>query len=94
MAYGVGNAMHDVFVKGYMSSAENRYYDKYAYYVYQIPGVGRMASMRDDKRYWDDYYKNTGFRPRYPGRTYQANGFGQSFAQAQETFGSLKKIYG
>lgn len=66
----------------------------YEYWAYQIPVVGRVATMRDNARYWDDYYKNTGFRPRYPGRQYGNNGFGATYSQAKMLYGSAKKIYG
>lgn len=63
------------------------------YWTYQVPVLGRLASAQDSSRYWDDYYKNTGFRPRYPGRVYGTNAFGGAVAESK-TYFSAKKIYG
>lgn len=64
------------------------------YWAYQVPVVGKFAQMWDNSRYWQDYYKNTGFRPRYPGRQYGSNGVGSMYSQAKMLYGSAKKIYG
>lgn len=44
------------------------------WWMYQIPILGTALKMNDDARYWADYQKNTGFRPRYPGRSYNSYG--------------------
>lgn len=40
------------------------------YWMYQVPVLGTALRMSDDARYWSDYQRNTGFTPRYPGRSY------------------------
>lgn len=40
------------------------------WWQYQMPVLGNYRRLQDDERYWKDYYKNTGFRPKYPGRSY------------------------
>jgi len=41
-----------------------------SWWEYQLPIRGNYLRMKDDERYWNDYYHNTGFKPRYPGRSY------------------------
>lgn len=36
------------------------------------PGLKEKQMMDDEARYWNDYRKNTGFRPRYPGKAIHA----------------------
>lgn len=45
-------------------------YQSSPWWAYQIPLVGTALRMSDDQRYWSDYQRNTGFTPRYPGRSY------------------------
>jgi len=44
------------------------------WWAYQVPILGTALRMNDDARYWADYQKNTGFTPRYPGRSYNSYG--------------------
>lgn len=34
-----------------------------------LSGLYNVGRAVDNKRFWDDYYKNTGFKPRYPYRS-------------------------
>jgi len=45
-----------------------------SWWWYQVPLIGTALRAQDDKHYWEDYYKNTGFRPKYPGRSYNSYG--------------------
>lgn len=63
------------------------------YWASQIPIVRGLYSARDNARYWQDYYKNTGFKPKYPGRTYSYQ-TGSVISDAKMLYGSAKKIYG
>jgi len=49
-------------------------YQSSPWWAYQIPIIGTALKMQDDERYWSDYQKNTGFRPLYPGRSYNSYG--------------------
>lgn len=49
-------------------------YQSQSWWAYQVPVVGTALRMYDDQRYWEDYRKNTGFTPRYPGRSYGSYG--------------------
>lgn len=40
------------------------------YIAYNAPYVGDTLRGLDDMRYWQDYERNTGFKPRYEGRVY------------------------
>ena len=66
----------------------------YDYVASQMPFFGKLYSMRDNARYWEDYVRNTGYKPRYPGRTYSNGGVGQMFAEGTAFAENLKKIYG
>jgi len=58
-------------------------YQSSPWWAYQLPIIGTALRMQDDERYWSDYQKNTGFRPRYPGRSYSNYGtmmFNQSLS--------------
>lgn len=44
------------------------------YWKYQIPIVGSYNRLSDNLRFWDDYTKNTGFKPKYPGRVLDRSG--------------------
>lgn len=35
---------------------------------FALQTVYNMGKASDTRRYWDSYYRNTGFRPRYPYR--------------------------
>lgn len=63
------------------------------YWARQIPVVGSVMRSADDARYWDDYKKNTGKTPRYPGRTYSDTLSGVSHSEGS-LLKSMKKIYG
>jgi len=45
-----------------------------SWWWYQVPLIGTVLRAEDDKHYWDAYYRNTGFRPKYPGRSYGSYG--------------------
>jgi len=58
-------------------------YQNYSWGMYQIPLIGTALRMSDDERYWSDYQKNTGYSPKYPGRSYNSYGahlFNQSLS--------------
>lgn len=63
------------------------------YWASQIPIVRGLYASRDNYRYWQDYQKNTGFKPRYPGRVYSYQ-TGSIMSDAKALYGSAKKIYG
>lgn len=46
----------------------------YSWWWYQVPLIGTALRAEDDKNYWEAYYRNTGFRPKYPGRSYGSYG--------------------
>lgn len=64
------------------------------FYEYQIPFYGKYQAAKDNARYWEDYYRNTGFRPRYPGRQYGTSAATGLISEAKSLYGSAKKIYG
>lgn len=55
-----------------------------------LSGIYSVGKAVDNYRYWDDYYKKTGFRPKYMWRTYgnSMSGFGSGFS----SFGKLKRL--
>jgi len=68
-------------------------YQANPWWVYQMPILGTAARMLDDERYWSDYQKNTGFTPRYPGRSYNSYGamlFNQSMGASKSLYKGLK----
>lgn len=55
-----------------------------------VAGIGLVyytGKSVDSMRYWNDYYKNTGHRPKYPFR----GGF-YGMGDARSAFGNLKKL--
>lgn len=58
------------------------------YWVQQIPFVGSLFKMRDTANYWEDYRKNTGFSPRYPGKTYGSSDFG-GLVSTSKSYGKM-----
>ena len=80
-------ALRSVFVEG-------NYPISYDYIASQMPFVGKIRSMKDNARYWEDYARNTGYTARYPGRTYSNGGVGQSVAEGTAFMENVKKIYG
>lgn len=34
-----------------------------------VSGVYNVKKALESRKYWDDYYRNTGYRPRYPFRS-------------------------
>lgn len=61
------------------------------WWEYQIPLRGTYLRMKDDERYWQDYYRNTGFKPKYPGRSYGNYG-NQLFNEAKSMVMTGKKL--
>lgn len=45
--------------------------------LYQARYTWKQA--QENKKFWDTYYKNTGFRPRYPYRAGAVNNYGSLF---------------
>lgn len=44
------------------------------YLMANLPfGFGNMTRVQDEVRYWQDYIKNTGKKPLYPGRVVTSN---------------------
>lgn len=64
------------------------------YWKTQVPIVSDWNRALEAERYWNDYYKNTGFRPRYPYRTYGSLGQSVVMSTIRYSSRSLKKIYG
>jgi len=64
------------------------------YWKAQVPIVRSFQRAKDDSRYWADYYKNTGFRPRYPGRVYANSGLASDLTYAVgKVYKNLNKVY-
>lgn len=67
--------------------SKDSHYDNY--WARQLPIIGNLYNAVDSKRYWDDYRKNTGFSPRYPGRTYANSGLGSALLGAGRSYGRM-----
>lgn len=51
-----------------------------------------MRGYRENARYWDDYFKNTGFRPRYPVRSGADYNLGSYYAGESARIGAVGKV--
>lgn len=63
------------------------------YWSANLPFVRHIYGAYDNARYWDDYYRNTGFKARYPARTYQTNHFGDLMKKTEATAKWATKMY-
>lgn len=59
----------------------------FEYWAYQIPVIGNIARANDNAKFWRDYERNTGYRPRYPGRSYNPTGMVESIVSAGRAYG-------
>lgn len=67
------------------------------YWSTQVPLVRSVRASVENKRYWEDYYRNTGFRPKYPSRAYgytTRSLLGDSSLVSSWVISDMKRIYG
>lgn len=63
------------------------------YWSRQLPVIGGIYGVRDNYRYFADYQKNTGYRARYPGRSYGTSGLSHVLAESGEYGRMLNRVY-
>lgn len=59
-------------------------------------GIYSVGQAVENNRYWRDYYRNTGFKPRYPWRTGQYDWLqsaGASFSDFGFAYGFGRRAY-
>lgn len=59
-----------------------------AYGAYTLGAVYGAGRLYDTARYWSNYYKNTGYRPRYP----FLKGAGSGVKSTANVFSNLKRL--
>lgn len=64
---------------------------KKGYWYYNTPILGNIRRGKDERRYWDDYYKKYGKRPKYEGRHYAAYDR-SAFYEAMAAAGSISSM--
>lgn len=64
---------------------------KHDYWYYNVPILGNKRRGKDERAFWEDYYKKYGKRPKYGGRHYAAYDR-SAFYEAMAAAGSIVSL--